>query len=72
MSPEASERAGEGANGGMVSREKKELGCEVERECIGADVNGFGGVGGKPGLLLLTLFMALGCSGGKALAVEKL
>lgn len=73
MSPEPSERAGEGAIGGSVSTAKKE-GCELDRECNGADVKVFGGVGGKPDLLLLTMVVPLlipfAGSGGKAL--EKL
>jgi hypothetical protein len=72
VSPEPSERAGEGPIGGSPSREKKE-GCELDRECNGADVKVFRGVGGKPGLLLLTVlvpFVPFIDSGGKAL--EKL
>lgn len=54
VSPEPSEREGEGTKGGIASREKKE-GCELDRVCNVADVKLFGGVGGKPGLLLFRM-----------------
>jgi hypothetical protein len=72
MSHEPSEREGEDPTGGSPSREKKD-GCELDRKCNGADVKVFGGVGGKPDLLLLTMLVPFAPfidSGGKEL--EKL